>query len=155
MDSRYQIVSLGAKVKETARDLFGMTEKDRALLIAIGTKMREIDPDVWVKSIVTKTASMTHCVVDDLRYQNEYELLRENGFVFVQLHVSHHMQEQRIRKVYPKDFQDHLDNRNHLSERNTFQWDDPDSIIHIDNAEDHSVIYQRVYSFLQKDENNA
>ena len=155
MADRYKVFSIGGKVKEIAKDLFGSTEKDRPLLIAIGAQMREIDPEVWIKYVIKQTKHETHCIVDDLRYQNEYELLREQGFVFIQLHVARAVQEQRVRKLYPKTFQDHLDNRDHLSEQNAFVWSPRgEPVFHIDNGEDFAKVNQKIHSFLQKNENN-
>ena len=54
MDNRYEIFSFGKKVKEVAVDLFQMQEKDRTLLTSIGTKMREIDPDIWVNYVLNQ-----------------------------------------------------------------------------------------------------
>ena len=71
-DNRFQIYSFGQKVKDVAKDLFDMQEKDRTLLTSIGTKMREINPDVWVNYVIRQTERQTYCIVDDLRYQNEY-----------------------------------------------------------------------------------
>ena len=155
MDSRYTIYSIGQAVKDIGTDLFGMKEKDRNLLIQIGAKMREIDPDVWTKHIVEKTKNETHCIIDDMRYQNEYDILKDNGFVFVQLHVSRHIQEQRIKKIYMKNYQGHLDNIDHLSEKNEFTWH-PDKlpVMEINSEEDRQIVNQRIHSFLQKNENN-
>lgn len=155
MDDRYTTFSIGGKVKEVARDLFGSTHKDRPLLIAIGAKMREIDPLVWIKYVLDQTKKETHCIVDDLRYQNEYDLLKEHGFVFIQLHVTQSIQEQRIKKLYTKDFQEHLDNRDHLSEQNTFTWSPrKEPVFHIDNREDYAKVNQKIHTFLQKNENS-
>ena len=154
MDDRYTIYSIGQGVKDIGTNLFGMKEKDRNLLIQIGTKMREIDPDVWTKYIVEKTKYETHCIIDDMRYQNEYDILRKHGFVFIQLHVSNHIQEQRIKKLYTKDFQKHLDNRDHLSEQNEFVWHPGNApVITIDNTEDRQKVLHKIHSFLQKNEN--
>jgi len=152
MDKRYKVFSIGKKVKEVGTDLFGVTHKDRPLLISIGAKMREIDPDVWIKHVIAQTKNETHCIVDDLRYQNEYEHLRNNGFVFIRLHVSRLTQEQRVRKLYPQDFQEHLENRDHLSEAVQIEWSDEPKV-EVDNAEDRVVIQQRIHSFLQRNEN--
>mgnify|MGYP001246618456 CR=1 FL=1 len=81
-DNRYQIYSFGRKVKDVAKDLFDMKDKDRTLLTSIGTKMREINPDVWINYVLKQTQDQTHCIVDDLRYQNEYEALSNAGFNF-------------------------------------------------------------------------
>jgi adenylate kinase family enzyme len=154
MDSRYTIHSIGQKVKDLATDVFQMKGKDRDLLIAIGTQMREIDPDVWVKHIISQTQGETHCIVDDMRYQNEYDILRQHGFIVIQLHISRDIQEQRIKKLYTGNSQEHLKNRGHLSERNLFEWySGSEPVLTIDNAEDQDKVMQRIHSFLQKQEN--
>lgn len=124
LEPRFEIFSFGKKVKQVARDLFKMdpTVKDRSLLTSIGQKMREIDPDVWVNYVISECKDKEYCLVDDLRYQNEYEALVNNGFKIIQLNVSPELQEERIKMVYPNNYKDHLKNRNHASEKNTFQW---------------------------------
>lgn len=154
MDPRYEIVSIGQAVKDIGTTYFGMEGKDRDLLIQIGTKMREIDPEVWTNYIVRKTKHMTHCIIDDMRYQNEYDILKEHGFTFVQLHVSRHIQEQRLKKLYPRDYQRHLHNRDHPSEANEYVWNEgKEPVLTIDNSETAQHVMQRVHSFLQKNEN--
>ena len=124
IEPRFQIFSFGKKVKDVARDLFNMDPqvKDRTLLTSIGQKMREIDKDVWVNYVIDQCKDVEYCLVDDLRYQNEYEALVKNGFKIIQLNISDELQEERIKKVYPNNYEDHLKNRNHPSEKNTFQW---------------------------------
>ena len=102
-NKNYVIYSFGAKVKEVAKDLFNMTEKDRSLLTSIGTKMREIDSDVWMNYVINQTKDKTHCIIDDLRYQNEYEALSQNGYKVIQLKVDPDIQEHRIKMVYPNN----------------------------------------------------
>lgn len=117
LDNRFIIYSFGSKVKEVACDLFQMKEKDRTLLTSIGTKMREIDPDVWVNYIMEQTKFKKFCIIDDLRYQNEYDYCLENGFIFIKLNINPIIQKERIIKLYPNNYQDHIDNLNHLSEK--------------------------------------
>ena len=77
-------VSLADKVKEVARDLFRMQGKDRALLIKLGTKMREIDQDVWIKYLLRQPLpSDTPVVISDVRFPNEYERLKKHGAIAV------------------------------------------------------------------------
>tara|TARA_B100001287_G_scaffold36658_1_gene26084 strand:+ start:5686 stop:6216 length:531 start_codon:yes stop_codon:yes gene_type:complete len=121
-DQRYQIFSFGGKVKEVATDLFNMKQKDRTLLVSIGTKMREIDPDVWTNYVIKQTEGLTHCIIDDLRYQNEYEALSNAGFEIIQLVIDEKSQKKRIIESYPNNYQDHLNNCEHSSEKNTFNW---------------------------------
>tara|TARA_Y100001970_G_C14191083_1_gene835435 strand:+ start:172 stop:729 length:558 start_codon:yes stop_codon:yes gene_type:complete len=124
LEPRFKIFSFGKKVKQVASDLFQMDPmvKDRTLLTSIGQKMREIDQDVWVNYVIKQCKDVEYCLVDDLRYQNEYEALVKNGFKIIQLNISDELQEERIKQVYPDNYKDHLKNRDHASEKNTFQW---------------------------------
>ncbi len=149
-DDRFVIYSFGRKVKDVAEDLFNMKEKNRTLLTSIGTKMREIDYDVWVNYVIHQTEDKTHCIVDDLRYQNEYEALYNNGFKIIQLVVGPEIQEERIKKVYPNNFQDHLDNRNHISEKNEFNWLSQENLLIIDSGLSIFEIRERVLSFINE-----
>lgn len=149
-DSRYEIFSLGGKVKEVASDLFGMEGKDRSLLISIGAHMREIDSDVWVKYILKKTANNNFCIIDDLRYENEYNALVNKGFKIINLVVNPSLQIERIIRIYPNNYEDHLKNREHKSE--TREWLDKDKRVNliINSGEDIKCINQKVYAFLSK-----
>jgi dephospho-CoA kinase len=150
-DKRFVIYSFGQKVKEVAKDLFNMKEKDRSLLTSIGTKMREIDYDVWVNYVINQTKNKTHCIVDDLRYQNEYEALHNNNFKIIQLVVDHDIQEKRIKCVYPNNYQDHLNNRNHISEKNEFNWLNKDNLLIINSDENTMFeIREKVLSFIKE-----
>ena len=124
LEPRFKIFSFGKKVKQVASDLFQMDPmvKDRTLLTSIGQKMREIDQDVWINYVIKQCKDVEYCLVDDLRYQNEYEALVKNGFKIIQLNISDELQEERIKQVYPDNYKDHLKNRDHASEKNTFQW---------------------------------
>jgi len=146
-NSNYVIYSFGQKVKDVAKDLFNMKEKDRSLLTSIGTKMREIDSEVWMNYVINQTKDKTHCIIDDLRYQNEYEALSKNGYKIIQLEVDRVTQEERIKLVYPNNYQDHLNNRDHLSEQNEFQWFNNPLIIDT-NKETILDIQSKVFSFI-------
>lgn len=150
LEPRFQVFSFAKKVKEVASDLFGMDPliKDRSLLTSLGQKMREIDPDVWINYVIKQTEGIDYCLIDDLRYQNEYLALAKNGWKIIQLTMSDDLQEKRIREIYPLNYEDHLKNRTHLSERNEFQWlnDGPDLII--DSSLGHDEIKGIVKSFM-------
>ena len=51
-NDEYQIYSFGQKIKDLALELFDMKDKNRSLLIAIGSKMREINPDLFDQKFV-------------------------------------------------------------------------------------------------------
>ena len=138
IEPRFQIFSFGKKVKDVASDLFQMDPqiKDRTLLTSIGQKMREINKDVWINYVVQQCKDVEYCLVDDLRYQNEYEALVKNGFKIIQLNISDELQEYRIRNIYPNNYKDHLLARTHLSELNTFQWLSDSNSVSISNKEE-------------------
>ena len=151
LEPRFQIFSFGKKVKDVASDLFQMDPqiKDRTLLTSIGQKMREINKDVWVNYVINQCKDVEYCLVDDLRYQNEYEALVKNGFKIIQLNISDELQEYRIRNIYPNNYLNHLQNRNHPSEKNTFQWLNNDHPhLSIDSSEDREVIKKIVKGFI-------
>ena len=80
--------SFGRKVKEIAKDLFGMESKDRTLLQSLGTKMREIRDDVYVNYVIHECREHDYCLLDDARYVNEITRLRNNGWTLVKLDIS-------------------------------------------------------------------
>lgn len=150
-DNKYVIYSIGQKVKDVAKEIFDMKDKDRTLLTSIGSKMREIDSEVWINYVIKQTENKSHCIIDDLRYQNEYETLVKNGFKIIQLHISEDLQEKRIKEVYPNNYNDHLDNRKHLSEQNNFKWLEEDNPLVINSGEETIfAIQQKVSSFINE-----
>ncbi len=155
IDSRYKIYSFGKKVKHVASDLFDMDplHKDRTLLTSIGTKMRDIDPDVWVNYVIKETQDQTHCIIDDLRYQNEYDALVKHGWSVIQLLIRPEVQESRLRLFYPDTFEDHLRNREHESEKSQFKWHTnhfPRLVFHDSNSIDY--VNDVIRSYIQKND---
>jgi len=113
--------SFAEKIKEIAFELFGMKEKDRKLLQGIGTNMRLIDEDVWVKYLIN--TSNDYVIIDDLRFENEARLLKENNWILIRLNISQELQKERIMKTYPHTYDKHLDNLNHESEMDISKLD--------------------------------
>lgn len=108
--TRYAFADNVYSVAETwFPDSFGKDgEKPRALLQAVGTKFREIDSSVWIKTMfedideqekVAKRYSLTSesIVVTDCRMPNEYEALKNRGFKFVRIDVDDETRLQRMR----------------------------------------------------------
>ena len=151
MDNQYEIYSFGKKVKEVANDLFHMKEKDRTLLTSIGTKMREINPDVWCDYVMNEAKYKKKCIIDDLRYQNEYDECLKNNFIFIKINISSKLQEERLIKLYPNNYQDHLDNLDHKSEQSEnliFNKID----LEINAEEDLNKLKHKLYLLLKKNE---
>jgi len=116
-----QRVAFGDGVKSVAKEYFQMQEKDkdRVLLTQIGTAMRAIDNDVWVHYVrnhITQS-SQQHWVVDDVRYENEYDMLKELGFRVIRLDISRDEQLQRIQALYPDTSDAHSQANTHSSEQ--------------------------------------
>tara|TARA_Y100001958_G_scaffold146322_1_gene125930 strand:- start:6099 stop:6617 length:519 start_codon:yes stop_codon:yes gene_type:complete len=113
----YEIFSFGQKIKDIAKDLFDMKGKNRSLLITIADKMRDIDEDIWAKYIVKKTNDVENCIIDDLRFQNELNLLK--GWKIICLTTNDDVRIERLKKNYPDNYQDHIKNMKHKSETDT------------------------------------
>ena len=79
-----EVMSLAAEVKNVARRVFGMVEKDRPLLQQIGMKMRDIEQDVWLNFLLRQAddSDAPIVVVDDVRFVNEVDKMRNDGFVY-------------------------------------------------------------------------
>ena len=64
-------VSIGAPVYQIAREIFGMTTKDRALLRTIGMTGRALDPDTWIRKCIeslednTTLSELAHAKLGD------------------------------------------------------------------------------------------
>ena len=97
IDNRHKIFSFGQPIKDLAVELFNMKGKDRSLLISIADKMREIDKDVWAKYTLKKTTNNKFCIIDDLRFQNELDLLQ--GWTIISLVTPY---EERIKRIYQR-----------------------------------------------------
>ena len=135
-DTRYSIYSFGKKIKDLAIELFQMEGKNRSLLINIADKMREIDEDVWAKYIIRQTDKNDYCIIDDLRFQNELKYLTD--WKIICLTTPKEARIQRLKKLYPDNFKDHIKNMDHISENDTLEL--PEDTIYIDtNQEIHEL----------------
>ncbi|MCK4648884.1 AAA family ATPase [bacterium] len=81
----YKRYAVADEVKKIAMRLFTMKEKDRKLLQDIGFKMREIRPSVWIDFLVDQIRGKDKIVVDDIRYPNEHEALKKEGFKMIRV----------------------------------------------------------------------
>ncbi len=66
-----------------------------------GGRLRsEIDNNIWVNHMISQLKPDGLYICDDLRYQNEYEILTKAGFVALRLEISPDTQMKRIEKIY-------------------------------------------------------
>ena len=102
------ITSFAYKLKEIAKDLFDMQQKDRQLLIQIGKKMREIETNVWINATIREANKHQDVIIDDIRYENELLTLKKENWILIKLKISKNLQIQRIKKTYPETWRSHL-----------------------------------------------
>ena len=112
------VMSLGGKVKDVGRDLFGMQIKDRPLLQQIGMKMREIRPDVWIEYLdrAAESSETEVVFVDDCRFINEAEWFKRHDWILIRLSIDEELQKSRLMATYPEDWEVHWNNRGDASE---------------------------------------
>tara|TARA_R100000406_G_scaffold47862_1_gene32259 strand:- start:321 stop:857 length:537 start_codon:yes stop_codon:yes gene_type:complete len=117
-NSNGTVLSLAGEVKHIARRLFGMEGKDRSLLQQIGMKMREIEPDVWIDYLLRESNNsyLSVLVVDDVRFINEVDKFRQDGFVMIKITIDEEHQLERIKSTYPDDWERHWEKRHNPSE---------------------------------------
>jgi len=111
--------SLAAGVKKFARFVYDIPEekKDRVLFQKIGDGARtELFEDIWITTMLRQCGSEEYLIVDDVRYYNEVIKLKEQGWNIIKINISNKLQEQRIKRTYPDDWETHLSSRKHNSE---------------------------------------
>ena len=87
--------------------------KDRYAYQVIGQSLREIDPLIWVKYSIGKAIG-DNVIITDLRQQNEYEYLKEHGFIIIKVESN---LGDRINRMKELDEDNSIDRMNHETER--------------------------------------
>ena len=122
------IVSFADPIKKIARDVFHMKDKDRRLLQIIGATGRALNKNTWTNKLlgVIDAEKGNDWIVDDVRFPNEANLLKKNGFYIIRLEVSENLRRQRMQKAYEKDSDTHVANFNDASEiaMDTYEFDE-------------------------------
>ena len=93
-----------------------MKFKDRKLLQQIGSKMRDIDTDVFSKYLIKQSNQYKFVLVDDARYPDEIKYLKDNGFILIKLIIKPELQKKRIYELYGNKSGEHLTRLEHPSE---------------------------------------
>ncbi|MBT4660700.1 MAG: hypothetical protein HOC18_02215 [Candidatus Marinimicrobia bacterium] len=116
----FKVLSLAGEVKRVGRELFGMKDKDRPLLQQIGMKMREIRASVWLDALIRESNKQElygySVVCDDVRFINEANTLKEDGWILIKLVITDDLQKQRLQDTYGDDWKIHWNNRTDASE---------------------------------------
>jgi len=85
---QFKRYSFAAKLKEIARDLFAMDKKNRAFLQYLGTDvLRRVKDTVWIDYLMRQIEfeKPDRAVIDDLRFINEAEAVKQHEFRTVKL----------------------------------------------------------------------
>lgn len=150
INPKFKIYSFGNGVKEIAINLFDMKNKDRSLLVSIASKMKDIDPDIWIKYLL-KNIDYEFCIIDDVRHQNELDYLIKNNWTIIHLTVDKQTQIDRIKNLYPDNYQDHIDNFSDISEDcDRLIYPKDYEKIYINTNQPSSKTYTTLYMLLQK-----
>lgn len=86
-----KIYSIAQPIKEIT---LNMKMGGRGSNIMVGTVGRSIQENVWVDQLLAKLDG--DAIVDDVRFENEARILRENGFIIVYLDTPWHVRFGRI-----------------------------------------------------------
>jgi dephospho-CoA kinase len=134
----YKILKFARGVYEIANQYYGMPKnvKDRDLLVAIGEGMRAIKDHngvagaCFVNKLLddVKKAEGCNIIVDDLRFPNEAEALKKEGFKLIRLEVPEDVRVERLKKTYPKDWKKHLAKADNSTETSLDDYDGFDEI---------------------------
>lgn len=106
-EHNFKKMSLANGVKYIAVAMFQInpdkkTPENRSILQQIGSKMREIDPNVWIKTTDAFVRDWGYVwgedplVIDDVRFLNEAEHFKNKGYVLVYLNCPLDVCKQRI-----------------------------------------------------------
>ena len=60
-------------------------EKDRQFLQIVGDWARNKDPSVWINLAMAEQKNNEHCIITDLRYKNEFNALKQDGWILVKI----------------------------------------------------------------------
>ena len=149
LDDRHNIYSFGTGVKEIAYKYFNMKNKDRSLLVNIGTKFREINEDIWIDYLINNIKNINYCVIDDIRHQNELDRLIDLNFTIIKLHITKEEQIKRLQKLYTNS-DDHIKNINDKTETCDFIFPNDFKVININYNDNKNYVNQKIYTLLQK-----
>tara|TARA_Y100000389_G_scaffold200813_1_gene242068 strand:+ start:538 stop:1044 length:507 start_codon:yes stop_codon:yes gene_type:complete len=142
----YEIFSYGQKIKDIAKDVFKMKYKDRSLLIKIANQFKEIDQDIWAKYIMNQTNNKKHCIIDDLRFQNELDLLSDEWMI-ISLTTPKDVRIQRIIQCNPHNYKDHIKNMNDISETSCLNL--PENTIYINTNISYELLKETILQSIQ------
>lgn len=111
-----ELYSFGYNVKKYCELFFNMKYKNRKLIQDFAEKIKEIDENVWINLLDKQINNKDNIIIDDLRFENEFNYLKKNNFIIIKLNIDKETQLKRIKKLYKDQYNEHIDRLNHISE---------------------------------------
>lgn len=99
--------STGNACRQICRSLFGSESK--TLLNAVTEKMKEIDPDVWLRAALVGVPSGAPVVFDSMRFVPDWNYLAKLGFKTIRVTAPQQLRIARLRnrgQIYDPDVDD-------------------------------------------------
>jgi dephospho-CoA kinase len=92
-----ELYSIGQKIKNLIIELELPYRRD--ILQETGDFFRKFDPYVWVKFLVKQIkASESAVIIDDIRWREECDYLKSQGFIILRITASEQLRKERIEK---------------------------------------------------------
>lgn len=114
------VLSFAEPIYNLAYEYWGMKEKDRDLLIFIGQTWKQRDPKIWINILLRKAKELQEqgfvVIIDDLRFEDEFNALKKAGAVLVRLNLSKKEQIHRVMRTYPETWREMLKKSNDVTE---------------------------------------
>ena len=87
-------------------------------------------------NIVKQIDDHKYCIIDDLRFQNELDILeKDDEWIYIVLHIDNNKRLERLKKLYPDNYDDHVKNMTHLSEKCNLRFKNKKRILYIDSGD--------------------
>ncbi len=102
--------------------------------------MRDIDEDVFTNYTIKYCNNISsNIIIEDARTFSEFNAMVENDFIMIYLDISKEKQLERIMKTYPNNYNEHINNLNHVSKQDLINLPKNkfNLIINVDNDENH------------------
>lgn len=96
-------LGFGMKLKAIVKDIFGVegkNEEARKILQTFADDCKKYDPLVFTKHFLLAANQYERIVCDDMRFVQEADHLRNNGFVLIKVTVPENIRQERIDSLY-------------------------------------------------------
>lgn len=143
----YAKIGFADKLKEVAIDLFDINVKDkngftRKLLQEFADDIKKWDKDIFIKHFLLTADTFPRVVCDDLRFVDEANILRANGFTLIKVNCNESIRRERIASLYPSTSESAHTHKSETDYLNII----PDFEIDSNNPSDVKVLYNLFFN---------